>query len=468
MFPYIITDQKITVVFDGRAHSVYQSDSDTTFAKVKSAISQNDEDLIKLLISPAEAVKSAVQNLPDIVYEHGYVWYKGVQVNNYVVDRILKLKEENIDVSRLEKFMVRLYNNPNKEVIPFLYEFLEYGGNPITEAGTFLAYKRVTSNFKDIHTGKFDNSPGTIVTERRELVNSDRNTVCAKGLHFCSWEYLSHFGSSQACEDRVIIIEVDPEDVVMIPKDYNNTKARCCKYKVLYDYGKAWKDINQTELKLELSKVAVDINPPTASSEGSTILKAILEAVKMWTTMDTDLNVAPTNITSVSKLCSLIDTSDALDFVEVSMAIEDKLQAEFSDHVIFNETLINEFFTSIDGDTTIDDLYLFIIKNADNIFDKPLKLETYDEDALKGYYLDAVTNTAIPAKAPSLEAKSAYKIGTHRYVKIINSSGLASSGREYWNGLVWKSLNKHEKMRNSRGWFVPDTYLATDGFYTLK
>jgi len=121
-----------------------------------------------------------------------------------------------------------------------------------------LAYKRVKSDHKDIHSGKFDNSPGVTVVESREVVNTDRNVTCGKGLHFCSWEYLSHFGSSSANTDRVVIVEIDPSDIVSIPSDYNNTKARCCKYTVLYDYGKPWGEINTNELKAELTgKVAV-------------------------------------------------------------------------------------------------------------------------------------------------------------------------------------------------------------------
>jgi hypothetical protein len=33
--------------------------------------------------------------------------------------------------------------------------------------------------------------------------------------------------------NRVVIVEIDPRDVVSIPSDYNNAKGRCWKYKVV-------------------------------------------------------------------------------------------------------------------------------------------------------------------------------------------------------------------------------------------
>jgi hypothetical protein len=220
MYPYIITEQKITVVIDGKIFSVYQSDNATLYETVKKAIYAGDKETVYTLTNPAKTVEEACKETSEITYAHGFVWYRDVQVNNYVVDRILELKKSGADVKRLEKLLVNLYDNPNKEVIPYLYEFLEYGGNPITEDGTFLAFKRVRANYRDIHSGKFDNSPGVTVTEDRSVVNSDRNTTCARGLHFCSWEYLPSFGSCDSSNDRVVVVAWNHHNVSWI--DFNN------------------------------------------------------------------------------------------------------------------------------------------------------------------------------------------------------------------------------------------------------
>jgi hypothetical protein len=120
--------------------------------------------------------------------------------------------------------------NPTASAIEELYQFIEVGELPLTPEGNFLAYKVVRSDYKDIHTGTFDNTPGKIVKEDREKCDTNRNTTCSKGLHFCSKSYLSCFGNNTS---RVVIVSISPEDVVSIPRDYNQSKGRCWKYTVV-------------------------------------------------------------------------------------------------------------------------------------------------------------------------------------------------------------------------------------------
>jgi hypothetical protein len=82
-----------------------------------------------------------------------------------------------------------------------------------------------------VHSGKFDNSIGTKPTMRRNEVNENDYETCSTGLHFCSYGYLSSFGSTG--NDRVVVVKVDPKDVVSIPVDYQDMKARACAYEVV-------------------------------------------------------------------------------------------------------------------------------------------------------------------------------------------------------------------------------------------
>jgi hypothetical protein len=43
--------------------------------------------------------------------------------------------------------------------------------------------------------------------------------------------------------DKIVILEIDPADVVSIPTDYNNAKGRCCRYKVVGELTDLNKDI---------------------------------------------------------------------------------------------------------------------------------------------------------------------------------------------------------------------------------
>jgi hypothetical protein len=82
----------------------------------------------------------------------------------------------------------------------------------------------------DRHTKTIDNSVGQVVSMPRYKVDDNRNNTCSSGLHFCSLSYLKNcFGFG----DNVVILKINPRDVVSIPSDYNNSKGRCCLYEVI-------------------------------------------------------------------------------------------------------------------------------------------------------------------------------------------------------------------------------------------
>ena len=101
---------------------------------------------------------------------------------------------------------------------------------PITDDGHLLAYKSVTENFKDRHTGTIDNSPGRVVEMPREEVDSERDRTCSSGLHFCALHYLS---TAYGYGGQVVILKINPRDVVSIPSDYNNSKQSVCRENTL-------------------------------------------------------------------------------------------------------------------------------------------------------------------------------------------------------------------------------------------
>jgi hypothetical protein len=103
---------------------------------------------------------------------------------------------------------------------------------PITSDGCFLAYKKIRYDYTDIKTGAMKNTLGVEVSMPRNEVEDDSSKTCAAGLHCAAFGYLSYYKSSDA-DDRVVIVKVNPADVVSIPADYNNQKMRVCKYTVI-------------------------------------------------------------------------------------------------------------------------------------------------------------------------------------------------------------------------------------------
>jgi hypothetical protein len=109
-----------------------------------------------------------------------------------------------------------------------LWDFLQNKGIPLTEDGCFLAYKSVRQDFKDHHSGQFDNSPGKVHEMPRNQISDDPRVECHEGFHVGALEYAKNTWSGA----RLVVCKVDPENVVSVPHDHNSQKMRVCKYEV--------------------------------------------------------------------------------------------------------------------------------------------------------------------------------------------------------------------------------------------
>lgn len=132
------------------------------------------------------------------------------------------------------KFIEKLRDVSHTDTYNRLYEFLKFNDLSITPEGNVLAWKVVRPDFKDKHSGTFDNSPGSICSMPRVKVAHDPNRTCASGLHACAFSYLSTFSSFG---DQVVLVEIDVRDIVSVPTDYNGSKIRCSKYTVRHHVG---------------------------------------------------------------------------------------------------------------------------------------------------------------------------------------------------------------------------------------
>lgn len=194
---------------------------------------------LRRLFDLAEAMKDYLGNLQErcgvqlnghsLVVAGGNVTWDGETLGGVVVDRILAFMSAGRPVEPLAMFLARLMANPSYNSRQQLYSFLEALNMPITENGTFLACKGVTAEYKDCHTGEFDNRPGAVNEMPRSKVDENPNNHCSSGFHVGAWEYASSFGR------RCVLVEVDPADVVSVPGDHNAQKCRVTKYKVLRD-----------------------------------------------------------------------------------------------------------------------------------------------------------------------------------------------------------------------------------------
>ena len=225
---YIISDSSATFLADvnGQVKVVTINSDHSNFNAVVAAIYAGDFEEAERLSNLELATERWGKG--NITVKNGVVRYKDHIIDNSLTHRIIAMMEQDLPVEPLLNFIERVMENPSSRAVNELYKFLEHSNLPITPDGHFLAYKRVRDDFKDCYSGTIDNSPGMTVEMPRNMVNDDCTQSCSHGLHFAAFDYLKHFGGN-----RLVILLIDPKDVVSIPLDYNNTKGRCCKYEVL-------------------------------------------------------------------------------------------------------------------------------------------------------------------------------------------------------------------------------------------
>lgn len=165
-----------------------------------------------------------------------------VELHQAITARVIKMSEQGFDPQPMINFISNLYSNPSKIAVDELFLFIEQSELPITEDGCFIAYKIVRNDYLDIYTGTMDNSVGNVLAMPRNMVDDNRNNTCSQGLHFCSRNYLRHYGSGSRSADRCLLVKINPMDVVSIPSDYNNAKGRTWTYEVVGEVEGNWRD----------------------------------------------------------------------------------------------------------------------------------------------------------------------------------------------------------------------------------
>jgi hypothetical protein len=236
---YTITGSgKITAVINGQVYTI-----DPTHPKYQDIvptlenITTNPETFLDL-VDLSRKVKDYVYST-NIEVKDGAILYQGEVIHNALTKKIIKFIQNDLPVKPIINFFENLMNNPSHRAVNELCDFIDAGDLPLTSDGHFLAYKNVKSDYKDIHSGTFDNSVGAICEMPRWKVDEDKDRTCSTGLHFCSIAYLPHFRDSDG--GKTMILKINPADVVSIPADYNNTKGRTCKYQVIGEYTEDWR-----------------------------------------------------------------------------------------------------------------------------------------------------------------------------------------------------------------------------------
>lgn len=236
-----LTNGTLIVIFDNCEQQIAREDH-PRWKELVEAYATDNETALRNLFSMKKVVEHYTQG--SITVDGTGVLYNGVPLEGVDVDRLLGFLNERLPYTPMVNFLQRKMANTSQRAITELYPFLEHGNMPITARGTFIGYKGVREDFYSVRgnkstiviqgvkdsNGHILNEIGCTIEVARNCVSDDFRNACGPGLHVGDLSYAVGWGR------KVILVEVDPADVVSIPEDCSCRKLRCCKYKVIGEY----------------------------------------------------------------------------------------------------------------------------------------------------------------------------------------------------------------------------------------
>ena len=273
---YIIGEDTITVMYEGKPYMIH-SDDEYRFNRAKEAIVDSDWDAVVRVFD----IKIAIADFShgDITVKGGEVFYKGKEkLHGVVVEKLLDLLGMGLqDAAPLVNYIANLLNNPSKQSVDELYDFLSYRSLPIDSDGFVLAYKGVRDNYWSVRgnrntvvlqgetndKGQILNNIGDTIEVQRRCVDDNRANNCSDGLHVGSFDYASDWGQ------RTLQVRFNPADAVSVPLDCSCQKCRVTKYQIV-------KEIEREETR---AYVNLDEDEPDWGDKDSEVFVSVLDAI---------------------------------------------------------------------------------------------------------------------------------------------------------------------------------------------
>lgn len=205
--------------------------------------SEDEEEILNLTLPALSAGKELNRLSERVIYDSGTIYFDGDPIDAAIAKHIIKIIQEggtDNSYGALVKFLEKLYQNPSEASRNSLYEFLVRNSFTITPDGDFLAYKGVRSDAKSIHSGygivdgivfthdRLLNKVGSTLEMPRLKVDNDTAIGCSTGLHAGTYRYAANFA-----QGMLLLVKINPRDVVSVPDDCNFQKIRTCRYVVL-------------------------------------------------------------------------------------------------------------------------------------------------------------------------------------------------------------------------------------------
>lgn len=189
----------------------------------------------------------------------GCMYMDGDPVNSVLADMAVKFFHTGADdYLALVNFAEKAETNPNDHSRTQMFNWLRRHNFSLTPDGDIIAYKGVSKTtgrdandeYLSGNSGsaivngvwyknqRIPTAPGTIVEMPRSAVENNPQVGCASGLHAANWRYAQNFDGNV-----IVLVQINPRDVVSVPTESSEEKMRVCRYKVLREVTKEQVDV---------------------------------------------------------------------------------------------------------------------------------------------------------------------------------------------------------------------------------
>jgi len=291
--------------------------TDKNYAKVLKTFelpAEEQDDAVRAILNPVILGKNAVSKTEGFEVIDDHIFYKGEQLPAALEKKVLSIMAEGLPLTHFEKLWENILENPACHVVneSGFYDFLEYKELPITEDGCFLAYRGVKEDYYSVsgslstkvlqgkvnEQGQIYNGIGEVIEVRRSGVSDNRNVHCHEGsLHIGSLDYATNWAR------KLVIVKVNPKDVVSVPNDCGCQKCRVSKYEVVADFvgeikapvtndaGVAIADSAQEEYNDLVDEVIDFLNRKEEDGDDQVTLRQVQNGLDEWISLDRLKNI---------------------------------------------------------------------------------------------------------------------------------------------------------------------------------
>lgn len=237
-----LTNGTLTVVMDNGSNILTARNDHPKWNDILEAYKNEDAARLSTLLSLKAVVEE--YSVGALSINSTGVTYNGRPVHTLDSQRVMAFLQQGLPYKPIANYIARKAKNPSSRAITEMYNFLEHKNMPLTPNGTFIAYKGVKDDYWSVtgnpatvvlqgkvdSEGRIFNGVGEVIEIERSSCDDDYRRGCSAGLHAGSLEYALGWST------KVVLVEIDPADVVSVPDDCNCAKLRCCKYKVIGEY----------------------------------------------------------------------------------------------------------------------------------------------------------------------------------------------------------------------------------------